>query len=101
MKRRTIRILFFMILGVGVLAPPFAGAQSGRMPSPPPVDPELQILPISSRLFRFDRKVDAERLGGNELVAAASSAGFQVLDDRLINVEIFAYCICHFESLIL
>ncbi len=89
MQRHSIRNLIVTILVVGGLLPGMADAQTGPAPFAPPIDPELETLPISSRLFQFDQKVATEGLTGNELEAAAKSAGLQVLESRLVNVEIF------------
>ena len=90
MRRHSERFLIFTVLLAAGLVPGLVGAQSETAPFAPPIDPELETLPICSRLFHFNKKVATESLTGNELEAAAKSAGLQMLESRLVNVEIFA-----------
>lgn len=89
MKRHSTRLLICAFLVPAGLVTGLVSAQSVPAPYAPPIDPELETLPISSRLFHFDKRVATEGLTGNELEAAAKSAGLQVLESRLVNVEIF------------
>jgi len=53
-----------------------------RLPVPPPIDPELFRLSISSMLFDFCRQTTGRKSSGREFVVLADREGFQGIEKR-------------------